>query len=141
VLSGETTVDDAIVPTTVQNLDFLSSGKLRGAVHGLLATRKMHELTLALRERYDYIFFDAPPIIGVSDASLLVREMDGVLLVVQHRKYPKGVSARAKDTVENMGGKIVGVVLNSINVSRDYSSYYYQSYSYSRYVREQERVS
>ena len=76
------------------------------------------------------MLFDAPPIIGVSDASLLVREMDGVLLVVQHRKYPRTVSMRAKEMVENAGGNLVGVVLNNINISKDYSYYYHYSYRY-----------
>jgi len=76
------------------------------------------------------LLFDAPPMIGVSDASLLAREVDGVLLVVQHRKYPRTVSRRAKDMVENIGANLIGVVLNNINVSRDYS-YYYHHYYYS----------
>ena len=59
--------------------------------------------------------------------------MDGVLLVIQHRKYPRSVSMRAKAMVENAGGKLAGVVLNRINVTRDYSYYYhYSSYYYQR---------
>jgi polysaccharide biosynthesis transport protein len=98
-------------------------------VHGLLGTQKMGELVEILKQSYDFILFDAPPIIGVSDASLLVGKMDGVLLVVQHRKYPRSVSNRAKDMVQNVGANLLGVVLNNINISRDYS-YYYHYYSY-----------
>jgi succinoglycan biosynthesis transport protein ExoP len=130
VLIGEAAIEDAIIATKVPNMDFLPSGKLAsGAVHGLLDTEKMSELVMIFRENYDFVLFDAPPIIGVSDASLLVGKMDGVLLVVQHRKYPRSVSNRAKDMIQNVGANLLGVVLNNINISRDYS-YYYHYYSY-----------
>ncbi|MCE9613013.1 MAG: polysaccharide biosynthesis tyrosine autokinase [Lentisphaerae bacterium] len=130
ILVGEVQFEQAVVHTKVANLDFLPSGKLASGVHGLLDTSKMRELVQDLSGRYDLVIFDAPPIIGVSDASLLVREVDGVLLVIQHRKYPRTVSMRAKAMVENAGGKLVGVVLNKINISRDYSYYYHYSYYY-----------
>lgn len=131
VLIGEETVEDTVLETKIPNLWFLPSGKLSSGVHGLLDTERMRALVVRLKEQYDIIFFDAPPIIGVSDASLLVRQMDGVLLVIQHRKYPRALSSRAKAMVENMGANLLGVVLNNINISRDYSSYYYQQHYYS----------
>ncbi len=131
ILVGETELDEALIHTDYQNLDFLPSGKLSGGVHGLLDTEQMKALVETVKARYDYVFFDAPPIVGVSDASLLSREMDGVLLVVQHRKYPRALSSRAKSMVENTGANLLGVVLNNINISRDYSSYYYQQHYYS----------
>ena len=70
--------------------------------------------------------------IGLTDASILASEVDGVLLVVQYRKYPRVISSRAKRMVENVGGKILGVVLNNINIMRDDYYYYYHS-SYSHY--------
>jgi len=130
ILVGEVQFDDAVVKTDVPNLHFLPSGRVTTGVHGLLDTPRMRELVKEVSGRYDLILFDAPPIIGVSDASLLVREVDGVLLVVQHRKYPRTVSMRAKAMVENAGGKLLGVVLNKINISRDYSYYYHYSYYY-----------
>jgi len=128
VLVGEITVNDAVQHTQQPNLDFLPSGKLASGVHGLLDSNRMKDLIAELSARYDLLLFDAPPMIGVSDASLLVREVDGVLLVIQHRKYPRAVSKRAKGMIENVGGNVVGVVLNNINVSRDYSYYYHHAY-------------
>jgi Mrp family chromosome partitioning ATPase len=75
---------------------------------------------------------------GVSDASILASEVDGVLLVVQYRKYPRIISARAKRVVENVGGHLVGVVLNNINIMRDDYYYYYHSY-YSHYYQADTR--
>lgn len=130
VLIGEADLDDVIVKDAFPNLDFIPSGKLESGVHGLLDPRRMRNLVDSLRDRYDRIFFDAPPIIGVSDASVLAREVDGVLLLIQHRKYPKAVSERAKGILDNMGVNVMGVVLNNINVSKDQSYYYYHQYYY-----------
>jgi capsular exopolysaccharide synthesis family protein len=128
VLVGEMRLEDAIMATQTANLDLLPSGRIAASVHGLLNSAIMKEIIAGLHESYDFIFFDAPPAVGVSDASLLVREMSGVILVIQHRKYPRAVSIRAKDMINNIGGNLIGVVLNNINISKDYSSYYYQQH-------------
>jgi Mrp family chromosome partitioning ATPase len=62
----------------------------------------------------------------------------GVMLVVQYRKYPRVLSLRAKRMVENVGGKIVGVVLNNINILRDDYYYYNHSYYSNYYYRASE---
>jgi len=142
VLIGEVDVDSVIQKQVFPNLDFLPSGKLDGGVHGLLDTERMRSLIATLRDRYDRIFFDAPPVIGVSDASVIAREVDGVMLLIQHRKYPKAVSERAKGMLENMSVNLLGVVLNNINVSRDQSYYYYHQYYYqSNYTTKPRRDS
>jgi len=131
ILVGQAQFDDAVVSTEFDNLDLLPSGRLSSGTHGLLDTSKMREFVSDVSKHYDLVIFDAPPIIGVSDASLLAREVDCVLLVIQHRKYPRSVSLRARAMVENTGGNLIGVVLNRINVSRDYSYYYHYNYRYS----------
>jgi succinoglycan biosynthesis transport protein ExoP len=141
ILIGETSFEDAVITGHVPNVDFLPSGKLASGIHGLLDTSRMKALIADMASRYDIVLFDAPPIIGVSDASLLVREVDGVLLVVQHRKYPRSVSMRAKAMVVNAGGELVGVVLNKINISKDYSYYYHYSYHYSKPQRASDEPS
>ena len=130
VLAGEAELVDVIHKDVFTNMDFIPSGKLETGVHGLLDTHRVRSLVEKLAPDYDRIFFDAPPIIGVSDASVLAREVDGVMLLIQHRKYPKAVSERAKAMLDNMGANVLGVVLNNINVSRDQSYYYYHQYYY-----------
>ncbi|MCK5528109.1 MAG: polysaccharide biosynthesis tyrosine autokinase [Kiritimatiellae bacterium] len=135
ILLGEVGIDDAIVKTELDKLDFMPSGKAAsgGSIHGLLDTQKMKEVIAELRGRYDVVLFDAPPMMGVSDASVIVRDVEGVIMVIQHRKYPRTVSKRARDMVESVGANMVGIVLNNINISKDYSYYYHQySYSYSQ---------
>ncbi len=137
VLMRDVPIEETIKPTSVPNLHFLPSGKLPRTSLGLLDSQKMRELVKNLKARYDYVFFDSPPIMGVSDGSILASEVDGVLLVVQYRKYPRIISLRTKRIVENVGGRIVGVVLNNINILRDDYYYYYHSY-YADYESEPE---
>ena len=131
---GEASLDDIVLHTKLPTLDFIPAGELSGAnAVGLLDTAEFQSILDQLRKRYDKIFLDSPPMIGVSDSSQLVRMVDGVLMVVQHRKYPRAMIRRAKDMVVNMGGNLLGVVLNNINVARDYSSGYYHHQYYSNY--------
>ncbi len=130
LLTRDATVDQVVRETQIPNLYFIASGRVSSASHGLLDTQRMRALVSDLRSRFDLILFDAPPILGVSDASVISSEVDAVLLLIQHRHYPRVVSSRAKAMVENVGGNLIGVVLNNINVTRDYY-YYYHSYYYS----------
>jgi len=128
VLLRDVPIEETIKSTGIPNLDFLPSGKLPRTSIGLLDPKRLRELISTLKARYDYVFFDSPPIMGVSDASVLAAEMDAVMLVVQYRKYPRAMSSRAKRLIENAGANIIGVVLNNINILRDDYYYYYNSY-------------
>ena len=127
VLRKEVSFEDAVQNAGMENLFLLTSGRSTVASAGLLDTPRMRDLIAELKEKYDYVILDAPPIIGVSDASVLVSQVDAALLVIQPRSYPKVLSHRASNIIENVGGNLVGVVLNNINISRDYY-YYYHSY-------------
>jgi succinoglycan biosynthesis transport protein ExoP len=138
VLLGKLELDEAILRDAVPNIDFLPSGKLPSISHGVLTARHLRDIIAHVKGKYDYVFFDSPPIMGVSDASILSSEVDGVLLVVQHRSYPRAVSSRAKAMIENVGANLLGVVLNNLNVARDYYYYYNSYYNYS-YGKTRER--
>jgi polysaccharide biosynthesis transport protein len=88
-----------------------------------------------VKRRYDYVFFDSPPIMGVSDASVLASMVDLTLLVIQYRKYPQAMTLRAKQMVEKVGGTLLGMVLNNINISQDSYYYYYSGYYYDYYSK------
>ncbi len=134
VIVGEATLDQAIQKTMLPNLDFLPSGRISNAsIYGLMDTDEMRDTLKLACERYDRVVLDAPPMIGVSDTSQIARLCDGVALVVQHRKYPRSLCKRARDMITSMGGNLLGVVLNNINASHDYSSYYYEHQYYYYY--------
>ena len=128
LLMRDVPLEEVIKPTSVEGLHIMPSGKLPRSALGLLDSQRIRELVKNLKARYDYVFFDAPPLMGVSDASILASEVDGVMLVVQYRKYPRAISERAKRIVQNVGGNILGVVLNNINIMRDDYYYYYHGY-------------
>jgi Mrp family chromosome partitioning ATPase len=86
-----------------------------------------------LKQRYDFIFFDSPPVLGVSDASVLASEVDMVIQVIQYRRYPQPMSIRAKQLIEKVGGNLIGILLNNINMSQDESYYYYTGYYHGGY--------
>ena len=131
VLLDRIGIDEAILPAVVSNVDFMPSGKLPSVAHGALNSQRLRAIIDHVKTRYDYVFFDSPPIMGVSDAAILCSEVDGVLLVIQHRTYPRAVSGRAKTMIDNAGGNLLGVVLNNLNVTRDYYYYYNSYYNYS----------
>jgi capsular exopolysaccharide synthesis family protein len=114
-------------------LDFIPAGALANNVTlGLLYANKLRELVGEFRQRYDKILFDSPPIIGVSDASVLASISDGIVLLIQHRRNPESMVQRAKQIItENLKVPIIGVVLNQVptGTGEDYS-YYTSNYSY-----------
>ncbi|MFL3666308.1 MAG: tyrosine-protein kinase family protein, partial [Verrucomicrobiota bacterium] len=120
------------------SLNFIPSGKLPSSSMGILSSAKMKEFVTEMKSRYDYVFLDAPPIMGVSDASVLASMVDMCVLVVQYRKYPQMMTQRAKEMVTKVGGELVGVVLNNINISQDSYYYYYSGYYYDNYYKSRE---
>ena len=134
VAVGEATLDAAISHTAQPNLDFLPCGLVSSSgVYSLMDTDEIRVIMETLRGKYDRIIVDAPPVIGVSDTAQIIRLGDGVLLVIQHRKYPRALCRRAKDSIVSMGGNLIGAVLNNVNASHDSSSYYYEHQYYYYY--------
>ena len=138
VMTGESTVDEMIQETGVPNLWMLPSGRLRRGTLGIMNGQRVRNLLDNVRDKFDIVLLDSPPILGVTDASILASEVDGVLLVVQYRKYPKLVSLRAKRMIESAGGHLLGAVLNNINIMRD-DYYYYYHYTTKKYYGSREK--
>jgi capsular exopolysaccharide synthesis family protein len=128
LLNKQTTLDQVIQKTKLPTLDFLPSGKLPSSSMSILGSAQMKEVIRELKRRYDFIFFDSPPLLGVSDASILASEMDMVLQVIQYRRYPQPMTLRAKQMIQKVGGNLMGLVLNNINMSQDENYYYYSGY-------------
>lgn len=129
-LLKQSTLDQVIQNTPVQMLDFMPSGKLPGRQINILGSEPMRNLISELKQRYDFILFDSPPIMGLSDASVLASEVDMAVQIIQYRRYPQLMNIRAKQMVEKVGGNLVGIVLNNINMAQDESYYYYGGYYY-----------
>lgn len=127
-LTTELMLEDVILQTPVDNLYFMPSGVLPADAAGILNLRRMSELIQDVKQRFDLVLVDSPPILGVSDASVLASEVDLTMIVVQHRKLPRNMLVRVKQAVENVGGHVIGVVLNNVDVRSDSQYQYYTSY-------------
>lgn len=138
-LTTELMLEDVILQTPVDNLYFMPSGILPSDAAGILNSRRMSELIQDVKQRFDLVLVDSPPILGVSDASVLASEVDLTMIVVQHRKLPRNMLLRVKQAVENVGGHVIGVVLNNVDVRSDSQYQYYTSY-YTYYAPSEAQV-
>jgi succinoglycan biosynthesis transport protein ExoP len=134
-LLKQNTLEEVIQTTSLAGFDFLPSGKLPSSSMGILNSAAMKSLIHELKLRYDFVFFDSPPIMGVSDASILASEVDMTLQVIQYRRYPQPMNIRAKHLIEKVGGHHMGIVLNNINMSQDENYYYYSGYYHEYYSK------
>lgn len=139
-LTTELMLEDVILQTPVDNLYFMPSGILPVDAAGILNSRRMTELIQDVKQRFDLVLVDSPPILGVSDASVLASEVDLTMIVVQHRKLPRNMLVRVKQAVENVGGHVIGVVLNNVDVRSDSQYQYYTSY-YTYYAPAESQVA
>ncbi len=137
-LMKQNSLEEVIQTTSLATLDFMSSGKLPSSSLGILNSAQMKDLISELKQRYDFVFFDSPPIMGVSDASILASEVDMTLQVIQYRRYPQPMNIRAKQLIEKVGGNLIGIVLNNINMSQDESYYYYSGYYHYYYSKNED---
>jgi capsular exopolysaccharide synthesis family protein len=137
-LLKQNTLEEVIQTSSLPTLDFMASGKLPSSSLGILSSAQMRDLITELKQHYDFIFFDSPPVMGVSDASILASEVDMTLQVIQYRRYPQPMNIRAKQLIEKVGGNLVGIVLNNINMSQDESYYYYSGYYHDYYTHNEE---
>jgi len=137
-LLKQNTLEEVIQTSKMPCLDFMASGKLPSSSLGILSSAQMKDLIQELKQRYDFVFFDSPPIMGVSDASILASEVDMTLQVIQYRRYPQPMNIRAKQLIEKVGGNLIGIVLNNINMSQDESYYYYSGYYHDYYSKNED---
>ncbi len=128
-LLGRASIDEIVKPTKLDNLKFIPSGKLPHDDAGILNGQKMIDLINQVRGQYDVVFFDSPPILGVSDASNLASWIENTIMVVQHRRFPRAMLLRVKQAVNRVGGNIRGVVMNNVDTKNDDAYSYYANYS------------
>ena len=134
VLSGGTSLEEAVknVPE-VPNLDILCSGPVPPFPTEMLSSDAMRQLIAECSARYTHILIDTPPILSVTDAIILSRLAEAVVLVVRYGKSSRNVVRRSRDLLARSGAPITGVVLNSVDITApEYYGYYgYSGYSYS----------
>ena len=130
-LSGRTNLWSVIHKSNFENLYYIPSGPVPPNPSELLGSTLFKEMMHALEERFDHIVIDSPPVIGFADSVILSSISDGVILVVLGGKTPKEALQRAKDVLLQVEARILGVVINRVDIERsDYGYYYYRYYYY-----------
>ncbi|EIT83969.1 capsular polysaccharide biosynthesis [Fictibacillus macauensis ZFHKF-1] len=128
VLMKQIELKDAIQYTNVEHLFVLTSGSTPPNPSELLNSKAMETLISEVAEQFDYVLFDSPPLLYVTDAQVLANRCSGVVLVATSGQTEREEARKAKELLENASAVILGVVLNGKEVKRDelYYSYGYK---------------
>jgi len=134
VLAGQSSAEEAIRKDIYPNMDIIFSGEIPPNPSELLGNPRMQRILTALKERYDYILVDTPPVGIVSDVCVIAGLLDGVLFLVRQNQTEKEVISRSIKQLEIAGAKLMGFVLNgSQKEGRNYSRKYKYRYKYGYY--------
>ncbi|UCH97771.1 MAG: polysaccharide biosynthesis tyrosine autokinase, partial [Candidatus Aminicenantes bacterium] len=127
-LVGRSKLDEVIFKTEVNNLTVIPSGPVPPNPGGLLYAKAMGELVQASKADFDFIFLDTPPLMGITDAVIIGHHSDGVLLITWGGKTHKKLVEKARDELNKYTNlRLLGVVLNRVNIKRN--GYRYYSYN------------
>ncbi len=126
VLQASTGWEGSVQETTVRNLALVSSGQIPPNPSELLGSQKMQQVLNRLAEHSDIVVIDSPPVLAVTDSAVLARVADAVLMVLDAGSTRIGAALQAKAQLEQVGAKLIGLVMNKIPVGR--GGYYYQYY-------------
>lgn len=125
-------VQEIFKQTEVENLYLVPCGVVPPNPAELLGSEKMKEFVEYLKLNYDFVVFDTPPLVAVTDALILASQVDSVLLVASAGKTEIDVLEKAREMVQRVGGNVIGVLLNNFDASATYGTYY-RYYRYYRY--------
>lgn len=114
-----------IKETAVPGLMVLTAGPIPPNPAELVGSKRMKRLIEELSLEYDMVLIDTPPIIAVTDAAILAQEVDGVILVLASGEVNKEFAQKAKDQLDKVGAKILGAVLNKVDMKTGEYYYYY----------------
>lgn len=130
-LAGKISYENLIQHSIEFGFDFIVAGEKKTAVVNVLESSKMKELIAKLRENYDYVLLDTPPVIAVSDALYVARNTDGVIFIVAQGVAKKSLVKEAIQTLKTNNVHIIGTVLTQVNLkSGEYGYGYDYSYKY-----------
>jgi capsular exopolysaccharide synthesis family protein len=130
-LSGHAELEALIKKTEIPNLFYIPSGPIPPNPSELVGSVLFKSMMKSLGERFDHIVLDSPPVLGFADSIILSSFVDGVILVALGGRTSREALQRAKEALYQVNAKILGVVINRVNIQRsDYGTYYYRYHSY-----------
>lgn len=129
VIEGELEISEATQNSGAANLDLMTSGGRPSNPAELLTSARFKDFLDVVRERYDFVIVDTPPVLPVTDASAVAPRVDAVLLVIQLTKNSRATARHATETLTAIGGRILGIVVNGLVTGSSYG-YGYGGYRY-----------
>lgn len=134
-LSGQKKMEDVIYKTNIENLSIIFSGPYAPNPAELLEEDLFGMMLRKLKEEYDYIIIDTPPIGSVIDAAVVAKHCDGAILVIESGTISYRIAQKTKNQLEKSGCRILGTVLNKVNSGKGgyYDSYYGKYGRYGKY--------
>ncbi len=130
-LSGQKELEEIVSNSRFPNLKIITSGQRPPNPSELIGSKKMRDLLNSITPLYDYIIIDSPPLLGLSDAVILSTLADGVIIVIKAGETTREAVQRARKRLADVNAKILGVVLNDVDIMRpDYRYYYNYYYGY-----------
>lgn len=134
VIVGRENLSSAIKPINgMPNLNIITGGTIAPNPSELLGSNRMKELLSGFREKYDRIIIDSPPLMAFSDSLVLSRLADGVVLVIWGGNTSGDIIKKASQSLLGVNAKMLGVVINRIDISKKNAYYYYPHYKYTAY--------
>lgn len=115
VLTKRISQDKVIYKTHIPNLDILTSGPIPPNPSEILNSNAMETLMEELEDQFDYVIFDTPPVLAVTDPQILANKCDGVVIVVASGKTHKDRAVKAKELLEKADAQLLGVVVNGVD--------------------------
>ncbi|USK55793.1 CpsD/CapB family tyrosine-protein kinase [Cytobacillus solani] len=125
VLTKEVELDRAIKQTDIHNLSLLTSGAKPPNPSEILSSNSMETLMGKLKEMFDFVIYDTPPALAVTDSQVLANKCDGVILVVASGKTNRELALKSLDVLKQARAHILGAVVNGIELSK---KEYYREY-------------
>lgn len=125
MIDGDFELADVIQQTEIENLSILPCGRRPPNPSELLTSRKFSDLLEVLREQYDLIIVDTPPVLAVTDPLNVAPRVDGVIVVLRLTKSARASSQQTLEALEEVGAKVLGVVVNGVGGGQTYSAYGY----------------
>lgn len=123
-LSGMVELEEAISSTNIENLNVMMCGPKPPNPAELLGTERFRQMLADLKDRYDYVIVDTPPLGSMIDAAIIASLTDGTILLIEYNTVDYKKASMVKEQLEKANARILGVVINKIP-RREFKSYYY----------------
>lgn len=135
LFAGDVELPDLVQQTAVENLWAIPCGPRPHNPADLLTSSRFKDFIDVVREKYDFVIVDSPPVLAVTDPSAIAPRVDGILFVLRLSKHAREAALRATETISTVGGRILGLVVNGVSDRQGYGygKYGYRRYGYGRY--------